>query len=179
MRFKYPFLMATLAMLALVVCLFIIGAVSPVEAAFLIGLGQLAILCKDRMRPALFSVAFSQSQFDEMEKILKGLKEYDGLFKELPDRLRRLEKENDDLRANLRSFRKSGLAGIGSGVRLIGNKPFVSDDCAKALTSVFILQCAQIPNGLESLIADAGARERVKAFAAANLGMETRTAMTG
>ena len=179
MRFKYPFLMATLAMLALVVCLFIIGAVSPIEAAFLIGLGQLAILCKDRMRPALFSLAIAESQFAEMESILKGMKQYDGMFKELPDRLKRLEKENDDLRANLRSLRKSGLAGIGSGVRWIGEKPFVSDECAKALTSVFILQCSQLSNGLESLIPDASARERVKAFAAANLGIEMRTAMSG
>jgi HK97 family phage major capsid protein len=179
MRFKYPFLMATLAVLALVIGLMVIGAVSTVEAACLLGLGQLAILCKDRARPALFNLAIAQSQFEELERILKGMTQYEGMFKELPARLQRLEKENDSLRADLRSFRKSGLAGIGSGVRWIGNKPFVSDDCAKALTSVFVLQCAQIPNALESLIADAGARERVKGFAGCNIGMETRTAMTG
>jgi len=55
----------------------------------------------------------------------------------------------------------------------------VSDDCARALTSVFVLQCSQLNNGLESLIADASARERVKAFAAGILGLETRTAMSG
>jgi HK97 family phage major capsid protein len=179
MKFKYPFLMATLAVLVLVVCLFTVGAVSSLEGACLLGIGQLAILCKDRKRPALFTVAFAQSQFDELEKILTGMKQYDGMFKELPDRLKRLEKENDTLRADLRTFRKSGLAGIGGAVRWIGNKPFVSDDCARALTSVFVLQCAQITNGLESLIADASARERVKAFAAGNLGIEVRTAMTG
>jgi HK97 family phage major capsid protein len=64
-------------------------------------------------------------------------------------------------------------------VRWIGNKAFVSDDCAAALTSVFVLSCARLENGLESLIADAAARERVKAHAAGILGMEIRTAMSG
>ena len=179
MKFKYPFLMATLAVLALVVSLFILGAVSSLEAACLLGLGQLAILCKDRKRPALFSVSASQGQFDEMEKMLKNLLNYEQLLKDLPDRFKRAEREVDSVRADLRTIRKSGLASIGGGVRWNGNKPFVTDDCARAITSVFVLQCAQINNGLESLIADASARERVKAFAAGNLGIEVRTAMTG
>jgi HK97 family phage major capsid protein len=179
MRFKYPFLIATLAVLVLVVCLFTLGAVTSLEAVWLFGIGQLAIFCKDRKRPALFNVGIAPSQFAELEGIITGLKQYEGMFKELPDRLKRLEKENDGLRADLNRFRKSGLAGIGSGVRWIGNQPFVSDDCAKAITSVVILQLAQNTNGLESFISDGSRREQVKAFAAANLGIEIRTAMSG
>src|SRR5208282_2404615 len=135
-RVKYPFLLATLALLALVIGLAVIGAISSVEAVCLLGLGQLAILCKDRARPALFIVGPSPAQFDEMQKLLTKIESYGEDMKELPERVRRLEKENDTLRDNLRGLRKSGLAGIGGGVRWIGNKPFVSDDCAKALTSV-------------------------------------------
>jgi len=176
-RVKYPFLLATLALLALVIGLAVIGAISSVEAVCLLGLGQLAILCKDRARPALFIVGPSPAQFDEMQKLLTKIESYGEDMKELPERVRRLEKENDTLRDNLRGLRKSGLAGIGGGVRWIGNKPFVSDDCAKALTSVFVLECAKLKNGLESMIADAGARERIVAFAAGNLGQETRAAL--
>jgi HK97 family phage major capsid protein len=176
-RVKYPFLLATLALLALVVCLAIIGAVSCLGAVCLLGLGQLAILCKDRARPALFTVGWSPAQFDEMDKLLKKIEALGIEWKELPERLRRVEMENDSLRADLRGLRKSGLAGIGSGVRWIGNKPFVSDDCAKALTSVFVLDCAKLKNGLESMIPDTAARERIIAFAAANLGLVTRAAL--
>jgi len=179
MRFgiKYPFLLATLALLALVFGLLIFGAVSSVEAACLLGLGQLAILCKDRARPALFIVGPSAAQFDEMQKLLSKIEAQGADLQELPQRVRRLENENNSLRAELRSLKKSGLAGIGSGVRWIDNKAFVSDECAKALTSVFVLDCSRIKNGLESMIPDTAARERIVAFAAGNLGVETRAAL--
>jgi HK97 family phage major capsid protein len=55
----------------------------------------------------------------------------------------------------------------------------VSDDCAAAITSVFVLSCARLENGLESLISDASARDRIKAHASGILSMEVKTAMSG
>jgi len=118
-------------------------------------------------------------QVEEFKDQLVKLEEYSVNLKNKTQQIEDLGRRYDTMHSELRALRKSGLAGIGAGVRWIGNKPFVSDDCARALTSVFVLQCSQLNNGLESLIADASARERVKAFAAGNLGIETRTAMSG
>ena len=121
----------------------------------------------------------TQMQVEEFKDQLVKLEEYSVNLKNKTQQIEDLGRRYDTMHSELRALRKSGLAGIGAGVRWIGNKPFVSDDCARALTSVFVLQCSQLNNGLESLIADASARERVKAFAAGNLGIETRTAMSG
>lgn len=121
----------------------------------------------------------TQTQVEEFKDQLVKLEEYSVNLKSKTQQIEDLGRRYDTMHSELRTLRKSGLAGIGAGVRWIGNKPFVSDDCARALTSVFVLQCSQLNNGLESLIADASARERVKAFAAGILGIETRTAMSG
>jgi HK97 family phage major capsid protein len=121
----------------------------------------------------------TQTQVEEFKDQLVKLEEYSVNLKNKTQQIEDLGRRYDTMHSELRALRKSGLAGIGAGVRWIGNKPFVSDDCARALTSVFVLQCSQLNNGLESLIADASARVRVKAFAAGILGIETRTAMSG
>jgi HK97 family phage major capsid protein len=121
----------------------------------------------------------TQTQIEEFKNQLVKLEEYSVNLKNKTQQIEDLGRRYDTMHSELRALRKSGVAGIGAGVRWIGNKPFVSDDCARAITSVFVLQCAQLNNGLESLIADASARERVKAFAAGILGIETRTAMSG
>ena len=121
----------------------------------------------------------TQTQVEEFKDTLAKLEEYSVNLKSKTQQIEDLGRRYDTMHSELRTLRKSGLAGIEAGVRWIGNKPFVSDGCAKAITSVFVLQCSQLNNGLESLIPDASARERVKAFAAGILGIETRTAMSG
>ena len=121
----------------------------------------------------------TEKQKEEFTKCLDNLKVYDETMRNIPDRVKGLEKENDELRGQLKSLRKMGLRGLGDGVRWIGNKAFVSDDCAAALTSVFVLSCARLENGLEHLIGDPAARERIKAHAAGILSMEVKTAMSG
>jgi HK97 family phage major capsid protein len=174
---KYRNLIGLLLVIMLAVALVNIGVRGPVCFA-LVACWQLVQFARSRSPGYCFDTLLAPEQIKELEQILLGMKDYDGLFKSLPGRLQALEKDNDDLRAQVRSLRK-GSFGANAGVRWIGNKPFVTDDCAAALTSVFVLQCAQIQNGLESLIPDAGARERVKLHAKSNLGMVSRTAMSG
>jgi HK97 family phage major capsid protein len=126
------------------------------------------------------AAVLTPEQVTEFTRCLDRIQKWEGVMNGVPDRLKSLEKENDELRGHLKTLRKAALSGgLNNGVRWIGNKAFVSDDCAAALTSVFVLSCARLENGLESLIADAAARERVKAHAAGILGMEIRTAMSG
>jgi HK97 family phage major capsid protein len=122
----------------------------------------------------------TEKQTSEFTKILENLKVYEETMRNIPDRVKGLEKENDVLRGQLKGLRRGVLSGLGGGgVRWIGNKAFVSDDCAAALTSVFVLSCSRLENGLETLITDVAARDRIKAHAAGILSMEVKTAMTG
>jgi HK97 family phage major capsid protein len=172
-----------LASLVMVV-LFAVGLanlnlIQPVTAFFIVVCWQLAAFARSPQVGACFMAAVTEGQIGDAVKVIDDFKAYAGLLKGIPDRVKGLEKENDELRGQLKSLRKIGLRGMGDGVRWIGNKAFVSDDCAAALTSVFVLSCSRLENGLESLIADASARERIKAHAAGILSMEVRTAMTG
>jgi HK97 family phage major capsid protein len=178
MKFKYPFLLATLALLALVVFSYGIGLMTFAQSVCVVGIGQAAMFCLEPRRPGILMVAaLTESQILEFQGILDGLKRYDTLFTSLPKRLEDLEKGSDEVRGKLRGLSKASLAGFSTGVRWIGEKAFVSDDCAEALTSIFILECKRIPNALEGLIRDSGARERILAKAAGCLGIQTRSAM--
>lgn len=168
--------------LALVVMLavasFNLGMSGPVCFA-LVACWQLLQFARSPQLGACFMAVITDAQMKDFERIMK---EVEGGWHEvmgLPDRVKGLEKENDDLRGQLKGLRKMGLRGMNDGVRWIGNKAFVSDDCAAALTSVFVLSCARVENGLETLIADGAARDRIKAHAAGILSMEVKTAMTG
>jgi HK97 family phage major capsid protein len=176
MTLKYPFLLATLVMLALVIALLTVGAVSGTEALCLLALWQCALLCLDRRRPALFTSMFSASQVEELQSLLTKIEGYGTKLKDVPGRLEALEKQNDDLRAQIRTLRRVG--GIGNtGMRWVGEKAFVSDDCAEALTATFLLECNMIPNALASLVKDGGTRQRVIDKARGIMGVTTRTAM--
>ena len=178
MRFKYPILLATLLVLALVSSLLTFGVVSSLEAVFLMVIFQAAMVCLDPRRPALFMAALSQSQVDEMQDLLLKIADHQKGLKEVPGRLKKLEDENDELRATMRSLRKTSLGSIGNcGVRWIGEKAFVSDDCAEALTATFLLECDRIPNALAALVRDGGTRQRVIDKSRGILGVQQRAAM--
>jgi HK97 family phage major capsid protein len=129
---------------------------------------------------AVAPYAFSEREMEEFTTALEGLKGYGKTLKELPGRLDSLERENAGLRAQINQVKKLGLAGSGGGsVRWVGNVPFVTDDCAKALTSVFVLECSKVSeDALKTLIADDGNRQRVLSIARETLGMQTRAALT-
>lgn len=168
--------LALVAMLA--VALFNLGMSGPVCFA-LVACWQLLQFARSRRLGACYMAVLTETQIAEFTTILDELKRYGALMKGIPDRVKGLEKENDDLRGQLKSLRKMGLRGMNDGVRWIGNKAFVSDECAAALTSVFVLSCSRLENGLEMLIADGAARDRIKAHAAGILSMEVKTAMSG
>lgn len=176
---KYRHLASLVMVILFAVGLANLNVIQPAMAFFLVACWQLVALAKSPRVGASFMAVLTDAQIKEFEQSLKGLQGYEALLKGIPDRLKGLERENDDLRGQLKRLNKMRLYGMNDGVRWIGNKAFVSDDCAAALTSVFVLSCARLENGLESLIADASARERIKAHAAGILGMEVRTAMSG
>src|ERR1039458_994271 len=175
---NYRNLIGLAGVVMLAVALFNLGMSGPVCFA-LVACWQLLQFARSPRLGACFMAAMTEAQLNDFSKLLKEMDSGWGAVKGLPDRVKGLEKENDELRGHLKSLRKMGLRGMGDGVRWIGNKAFVSDDCAAALTSVFVLSCARLENGLEHLIGDPAARERIKAHAAGILSMEIRTAMTG
>src|ERR1019366_3045232 len=175
---NYRNLIGLALVVMLAVALFNLGMSGPVCFA-LVACWQLLQFARSPRLGACFTTAFTEGQMTEFKRVLDNADNVMGMMKGIPDRVKGLEKENDDLRGQLKSLRKMGLRGMNDGVRWIGNKAFVSDDCAASLTSVFVLSCARLENGLEHLIGDPAARERIKAHASGILNMEMKTAMTG
>ena len=185
--------MATLVFASAVAVVFALAAINGWQAVGLCVSWQLGMFAMEPRCAAMFSVAgLAPSQIEEFGDILRDLRSYGGMFRDLNElsreeggmrkffeRVRRMEKENDDLRGQVRTLRRTSLAGNASacGVRWVGNKPFVSDECAQALTAVFVLDLANLKNGLEHMIPDSSARERIVGHARGIMGQETRTAM--
>ena len=125
------------------------------------------------------SVVLSESDLTEFKRILNEMRPYGNALRNLPEQLQTLKQENDSLRADVNRIRKSSIGNAsGTGVRWVGDKPFVTDDCARALTSVFVLDCSRITNALERMVPDEASRQRVLATANATLGVEFKAAMT-
>ena len=175
---NYRNLIGLALVVMLAVALFNLVMSGPVCFA-LVACWQLLQFARSPRIGACFVAVLTDSQMQEFERIMKEVEGGWGAMKGIPDRVKGLEKENDELRGQLKSLRKRGLLGMGDGVRWIGNKAFVSDDCAAALTSIFVLSVARLENGMEHLIGDPAARERIKAHAAGIMGIEMRTAMSG
>ena len=92
-------------------------------------------------------------------------------------RIEALEKAHDELQAQVRSYRKLQINsfGVGTGVRWIGDQPFVSDECANALSATFVME-AHRANALPTLVRDSAARQRVLDKSKEILGMATTRA---
>src|ERR1035441_1980177 len=101
----------------------------------------------------------TQSQMDQVETQLTRLEEYATDLRQKSQKIEALEKAHDNLQAEVRTLRKRQFTSIGEpGVRWIGNQPFVSDECANALTATFIVEVDRVPNALATLVRD-GERE--------------------
>ncbi|MEI8288674.1 MAG: phage major capsid protein [Verrucomicrobiota bacterium] len=169
--------------LALVLCVAISGVALGIihsGAAFLIvGLFQLSQFAISRRQAGVFFVAgLTQEQIDEFTYLTKEIATDYPKLKELPNKLKTLEMLYDNLNGELRKLRKNGIGGAKSGVRWIGNKAFVSDECAQALTSVLVLDCNRIKGALDSMVPDEHTRKQILTLAQGYLGIEQRTAMT-
>jgi HK97 family phage major capsid protein len=176
---NYKNLIGLLLVVVLAVALFNLGMSGPVCFA-LVASWQLLQFARSPRLGACYTGTLTEQQIKEFQRVMDQVDAGWKAIKDIPDRVKGLERENDEMRGQLKRLNKMGLASLGhSGVRWIGDKPFVSDDCAAAITAVFVLGCARLENGLEHLVADAAARERIKSHASGILGMEMKAAMTG
>lgn len=134
----------------------------------------------------------TETQVKELETAIGGLKGYEttlrgvqdlalveggfAAIKALPALLKEEQKRNDGLAAEVKRLMKRALDHPKPGVRWVGNVPFVSDDCAKAITAVFVLECNRLSGALEHMVRDPGSRERIIDIAAETLGFESTKA---
>jgi len=172
-----PFLaLALLAALAILIS-------HSVESVFAVGLlcaAAPAVLTEDQVKE-FKSILDGLSAYKDMFPGLKDLGSVEGGFaaikalpatlKELADGYRLLSEDNKKLRKAMLNHN------TGSGVRWVGDIPFVTDDCAKALSSIYFLQCAQ-RGAWPAAFREATAQQRALAMACEVLSMEQRAALT-
>lgn len=184
-RFRH--LGGLLAIVLLAIALFNLGLINLGGAVLIVGCWQLLQFAMSRRCGACFTTVLSPEQIKEFGTILDSMKIYDGMFKELadmakaeggfaaikklPEVLKTEQKRVDEMQAEIKKLRKANLSLSGNGVRWVGQVPFVTDDCARAMTSVFVLECSRLgERAMEGLVRDPGTRERVLGFASETLG---------
>lgn len=136
----------------------------------------------------------TQEQIAEFKTVLDGIRTYAEAFpklkeilsveggfttlktlpttiKELADGYKQLADDNKNLRKLMAS------RNTGAGVRYIDNVPFVSDDCARAFSAIYLLQCAQ-RGAWPSSMREISAQERMLAMSCEALGLEVKTALS-
>jgi HK97 family phage major capsid protein len=156
-RFKN--LLALLAILVIAIGMTQLGAPLGVAIFFVCfwQLLQIAMTKRRRYGVCLYTTVLSPEQIKEFEEILKGFKDMGGMFKDLdgiakseggfaaikklPELLASEGRRVDEIQKEVNKLRKTiGEARHSTGVKWVGNVPFVTDDCAKALSSVLCLQ---------------------------------------
>jgi HK97 family phage major capsid protein len=175
--FKYPHLLATLLVLALVITLLSLNVITPPHAICLMVLFQLALLARSAPRAACFVATLTDEQVEEFRDITRSLAGYGIMLKDLPGRLENIEKENDELRGQLKSLRKNvaGQASIGGNVRFIGKQPFIPDDWAQALTAHFVMEVGKHPKASEHYFPSEEKRKRLISHSRSVLGLPAET----
>lgn len=185
-RFKH--LGGLLAIILPAIALVNLGIFNVSAAIFLVATWQLLQFAMSKRCGICFTTVLTPEQIKEFGTILESIKGYDGIFKELaemakseggfaairklPDVLKLEQKRVDDLHAEVKKLKKANasLSESGAGVRWVGKIPFVTNDCAKAITATFIMECQRLNGALESLVRDPGTRERVLGLASETLG---------
>ena len=121
----------------------------------------------------------TESQLTEFQSLLTDVKGGWNRIRELPDLLKRVEDENAALKLDINKLKKSHLSGVTqNGVRWLNGIPFVSDDCARALASLYIIAGEQ-QGKLKELVQDASRRDHLIGVSSDFLGLQTRTALAG
>jgi len=176
---KYPVLSATLAFAASITPLCALGAMPLSHGAVMLVLWQVLMHCRSRQMGVLFDFGLSPAQTREFEEIMAEFKGQGKTLRELPERLRTLETENDNLRGEIKKIRRAQAGGsIGStGIRWIGGQAFVPDDIAQALTAEFVMGLSEEKNALERAFPDRDKRKRIVEHARGLLGVNTKTAL--
>jgi HK97 family phage major capsid protein len=169
---------------------------SPATGIAMVGVYQLSQFAMSKQCGACFNSVLTPEQVKEFDSICRSLKDHTEhlpLLKELagkeggwaaikllPDLLKGETKRVDDLQGTVGKLQKLLGAQRGpSGVKWVGGVPFVTDDCARALSSVMVLETARLgESAMRSLNRDPNMHDRLKSIACEFLGMEVKTAMT-
>lgn len=185
----YRNLLALWAVLMLAVALFMLGA--PLGTCILlVGLWQLSQFAMSKRCGVCFNAVLTPEQVKEFEGVLKELKDFGNLIpgvkdlagveggfaaiKQLPGLLKGEQKRVDDLQGEIKKLRKlSALSVSNSGVKWVGNVPFVTDDCARALTSILVMESQRI-GAMRSLCRDESQHDGLIGRAKEFLGIETK-----
>lgn len=191
---KYKHLLSLAVVLAGASALFMLGA-SPALCLAMAGLWQLSQFALSKRCGATFNTVLTPEQLKEFDTLLKSFEGYGSMFKELneiskmeggfaaikklPELLKSEQKRVDDLQGDLKKLRRLNQGLSNTGVRWVGNIPFVSDECARALAAVTVLQAEKIDGALRSLNRDESTHKRLGELAREFLGIEAKTALTG
>lgn len=168
---KFPHLIALSAVCLLAVVMVMLGARVAAAIVF-IALWQLLQLALSKRIPACYAPALTQAQIEEFEEIMAGLKEMGGEF----PKLKGLADRVDGLQRDIGKMKKGAFAYTSaSGIRWIGDKPFIPDNSAEALVATLVYECSQINGRLEALCADESKRKRILAKASSVLGIQQRS----
>jgi len=213
---NYKHLIGLALVVAAAIAVFMLGlslGANPINCAgtafTIVALYQLSQFAMSKRRGMAFTTVLTPEQikefegavnrcskfFDENKDNFAGLKDLaaaEGGFaaiKGLPALLKGETKRVDELQGELGKLRKQlALRPSSSGVRWVGNVPFVTEDCARSITSLFVLETAKLgEQAMRSLRKDDSAHEGLVRTAAENLGVELkgtgfaqiRTALSG
>jgi HK97 family phage major capsid protein len=124
----------------------------------------------------------TEIQENEFKTVLAGaqkhMAETSTTIGELRTALAAEQKRNDDLHGEVKKLAKRAAALQGqTGVRFVNNTPFVSDDCARALTAALVVGARNV-GGMDKLCRDTTQWDNHFARSCEYLGMEQKTAMT-
>lgn len=191
-RKKYRSLIGLALISLLSLALVMLGM--PVPGALgIIGGWQLLQFAQCKPRAACYTASvLTPEQIKEFETLMKEFGAYGDLLKKLktifaaegldaalkglPLLLTDEKKRVDEIHGELKKLRKQAALFQGStGVRWIGNVPFVTDDCARALTSVFVLETSKLgENAMRQLNKESRSWDSLLGIARDYLGIEQK-----
>lgn len=155
-RYRHLGGLAAISLLAFALLqLHIIGLAGVV---FLLGCWQLSQFAMSKRCGACFNAVLTPEQIKEFSSILDGVKQYDGMFKDLadlakmeggfgmlkklPELLKTEQTRNDELHNQVKKLNKRTLVSSDkTGVRYVRGVPFVTDECALAFAGMY-MACA-------------------------------------
>jgi len=188
----YRHLLALLSVILLCTGLAVLHVIPPAAVLFFTGCWQLLQIARSKRRTsALFITGMSEEQIKEFENICSDLKKFGGMFKtldeiakteggwaaikQLPEVFKTEGKRVDEIQKEVNKLRKLVAKGqYYTGVKWVGNVPFVTDDCARALSSVLVMECSKIDGALRTLNKDESQHKNLLDMAREYLGMEQK-----
>lgn len=194
---RYKHLTALFTVIACAVLFAALNIIHPLTAACCVGLYQLSQFAMSKRSLHCYNAVLTPEQIKEFDNICKELKGHAELFpllksffdkeggyskiKDLPELLSGEKKRVDELQGTVSKLRKQlALSQQSTGVRWVGNKPFVTEECARHLTSLFVIEAAKLGDkALNCLTPNARAHEGLVQRACEFLGVEQKTALSG